>query len=156
MEKTKRERRDGVWKDPQSGIWRYRFMFKGRRYFGALPECKNKTEAKAARDRRRIAVREGRDSGGETSANFKAFVKDTFLPWIETNKSRGTYQSYKWRCDHLIAEFGKLELSEISIFAIEKFKRGQMKRKTKRGDFQSPASVNRYLQVLASIFTRAE
>src|SRR5262249_44865331 len=79
-----------------------------------------------------------------------------FLPWVQMNKSAGTYQSYKWRCDDLIKEFGKLELSELSLFGIEKFKRGQMKRITKRGSSQSAASVNRYLQILASIFTRAE
>jgi hypothetical protein len=89
-------------------------------------------------------------------ANFKAFVKDNFLPWIETNRSAQTYQSYDWRCDVLIKEFGKLDLFEISDFAIEKFKREEMKRKTRLGETQSPASVNRFLQILGSIFTRAE
>src|SRR5262245_7903680 len=36
-------------------------MYKGCRYFGTVPEAKNKTEAKEARDRRRIAVRERRE-----------------------------------------------------------------------------------------------
>lgn len=156
MEKKQRKRPGGVWQDLDSGVWRYRFMHKGRRYFGADPTWKNKGEAKAARDRRRIAVREGQEDRAEIETDFRSFVKETFLPWVETNLSPGTYQSYKWRCDHLIAAFGKLDLSEISVFAIEKFKREQMKRVTKRGASQSPASVNRYLQILASIFTRAE
>jgi integrase len=151
----KRKRQDGVWKDPDSGIWRYRFMLKGKRYFGALPQCKNKTEAKAARDRRRIAVREGREDRIEAETNFKAFVEKIFMPWVETNKSKGTYQSYRWRCDDLIKAFGSLHLQEVSQIGIERFKRDQLKRKTKRGQAQSPASVNRYLQVLASIFSRA-
>jgi integrase len=148
-----RKRPGGVWQE--SGVWRYRFMHKGKRYFGTLPDCKNKTEAKAARDRRRIAVREGREDRIEAETNFKAFVETTFLPWIETNKSTGTYQSYKWRCNDLITAFGNLDLCEVSQIAIERFKRDQLKRLTKRGDVQSPASVNRYLQVLASIFSRA-
>lgn len=152
----KRERRDGVWKDPQSGIWRYRFMHKGRRYFGTVPNAKNKTEAKAARDRRRIAVREGREEKAEAETNFKAFVKATFLPWIEMNKSASTYQTYKWRSDALIEAFGKLDLSEISTFAVEKFKREQLKRKTKRGGFPTPKTINNLLMVLESILTRAE
>src|SRR5215475_10701668 len=155
MEK-KRKRPGGVWQDPDSGVWRYRFMHKGRRYFGADPAWKNKTEAKAARDRRRIAVREGREDKAEAETNFRSFVENTFLPWVETNKSPGTYQSYKWRCDYLIEAFGKLDLSEVSQIAIERFKREQMRRETKRGEIQSPASVNRYLQILASIFTQAE
>src|SRR5262245_21272633 len=131
-------------------------MYKGHRYFGAVPEAKNKTEAKEARDRRRIAVREGREDKAEASANFKAFVENNFLPWIETNRSAQTYQSYDWRCHVLIKELGKLDLCEISDFAIEKFKREEMKRKTRLGETQSPASVNRFLQILSSIFTRAE
>ncbi|HEY7183916.1 MAG TPA: site-specific integrase [Blastocatellia bacterium] len=87
---------------------------------------------------------------------FKAFVKGNFLPWIETNRSAQTYQSYDWRRDVLIKEFGKLDLFEVSDFAIEKFKREEMKRKTRLGETQSPASVNRFLQILSSIFTRAE
>jgi site-specific recombinase XerD len=156
MEKKQKRRAGGVWQDPDSGIWRYRFMYKGHRYFGTVPEAKNKTEAKDARDRRRIAVREGREDKAEASANFKAFVENNFLPWIETNRSAQTYQSYDWRCDVLIKEFGKLDLCEISDFAIEKFKREEMKRKTRLGETQSPASVNRFLQILGSIFTRAE
>jgi site-specific recombinase XerD len=156
MEKKQKRRIGGVWQDPDSGVWRYRFMHRGKRYFGADPTWKNKGEAKAARDRRRIAVREDREDKAEADTNFKAFVEDRFLPHIETNKSPGTYQSYKWRCDDLIEAFGKLDLSQVSEIGIERFKREQLKRKTKRGAEQSAASVNRYLQILASIFTRAE
>lgn len=154
MEKKQKKRLDGVWL--RAGIWRYRFMHNGRRYFGTAPEAKNKTEARAARDRRRIAVREGREDRAEAETNFRSFVIETFLPWVETNKSAGTYQSYKWRSSILVEAFGKLDLSEVSQIGIERFKRDQLKRKTKRGAEQSPASVNRYLQILASIFTRAE
>lgn len=152
---TQRKRRDGIWRDLETGTWRYRFMYKGRRYFGADPAWKNRTEAKAARDRRRIAVREGKETVAEAETNFRSFVEGVFLPWSETNLSPGTYQSYKWRCDDLIEVFGSLELAEVSQIGIERFKRDQLKRKTKRGETQSPASVNRYLQILASIFTRA-
>lgn len=157
MEKKQRKRLGGVWQDEDSGVWRCRFMIKGKRYFQTLPDCKNKTEAKAERDRLKTLARAGKlkAESANASTNFKRFTEETFLPWAETNLSPGTYQSYKWRCDHLIAAFGKLDLSEISVFAIEKFKREQMKRVTKRGASQSPASVNRYLQILASIFTRA-
>lgn len=108
MEKKKRERHDGVWKDPDSGIWRYRFMFKGKRYFGADPLWKNKTEAKAARDKRRIAVREGRDETiASFNTNFKAFVEeDTFLPWVKLNMAAQTHRGYAWRAARLVKAFG--------------------------------------------------
>ncbi len=138
------------------GVWRYRFMLKGMRYFKALPECKNKTQAKAAEDARKTKIREGRDDGPEAGTNFRSFVKDDFLPWVEAELSPGTYQSYKWRSEALIAAFGRLDLAEVSQVAIERFKRQQQQRVTRRGEKQSPASVNRYLQILASIFTRAQ
>src|SRR5262249_55210269 len=90
------------------------------------------------------------------SHNFKQFVADQFLPFVEANKSAGTQQSYRWRCMDLIDAFGQFDLSEISTFTVEKFKREQLKRQTKRGETQSPASVNRYLQLLGSILSYAE
>src|SRR5262245_47998839 len=131
-------------------------MYKGCRYFGTVPEAKNKTEARAARDRRRIAVREGREDKAEASANFKAFVKDHFLPHIETNMAATTYENYQWRTSHLIKTFGSLDLREISSFAIEKFKRQEMARITSRGKAQSKSAVNGLLRALGSIFTLAE
>src|SRR5215467_12966189 len=97
----KRSRQDGVWKDPDSGIWRYRFMHKGRRYFAAVPNAKNKSEAKAARDRRRIAVRDGRDDKAAAASIFKVFVKEVFLPHVETNMAPSTYRNYKCRTGRL-------------------------------------------------------
>lgn len=155
MQKKQRKRQDGIWKDQASGVWRYRFMHNGRRYFGADPAWKNKSDAKAARDRRRIAVREGRETVAEAETNFKTFVNQTFLPWAETNLAEGTYASYRWRCEVLIESFGSLELSQISQIGIERFKRWQLQKDTVRGNKSSPANVNRYLQILASIFTRA-
>src|SRR5262249_15888154 len=138
------------------GIWRYRFMLNGRRYFKALPEIENKSQARAAEEARKTRIREGQDDEAGASANFRDFVRDTFLPWAETNLAPGTYRSYKWRSEDLCQAFGELEISEISRLGVEKLKREQLKRKTKRGDLQTPASVNRYLQSLGSIPSLAE
>jgi len=138
-----------------NGVWRYRFMHKGKSYFKSLPGVRTKTDARAAEDARKTKVREGRDDEPDTSTNFRAFVEETFLPWAETNLSPGSYQSYKWRCDVLIEAFGKMDIADVSQIAIEKLKRAELKRVTIRKATQSAASVNRTLQVLASIFTRA-
>lgn len=150
---AKKSKRNRVWK--VKGIWRYRFMENGRDVFKSLPGVKTKRDAIAAMEARRTKVREGRDDEPDTSTNFKAFIEETFLPWAETNLSPGSCKSYKWRCDVLIDAFGKLDISAISQIAIEKFKRLELKRVTIRKAPQSAASVNRTLQVLASIFTRA-
>lgn len=156
MEKKKPKIRQGVWEE--SGVFRCRFMVRGQRYFQTLPDCKNRTEAKAERDRLKTLARAGKLKAGESAAstNFKRFVEEIFLPHVQANKQPGTAQSYGWRCADLVAVFGKLDLPEVSTFAVEKFKREQRKRRTIRGSEQSPASVNRYLQILASVFTHAE
>src|SRR5262245_57840710 len=158
MEKSRkeRERRDGLWKDPESGIWRYRFMFRRKRYFGSCPEAKTKSEARAARDRRRIAVREGREEKAEAGINFKAFVKETFLLHVEINMAATTHINYKSRSGQLIKTFGPLDLQQITTFAVEKFKRAELARITRRGKTQSAAAVNGLLLALGSIFTLAE
>lgn len=156
MEKKQKRRRDGVWQDEDSKIWRYRFMFQGKRYFGADPTWKNKGEAKAARDRRRIAVREGREDKTEADANFRSFAEDVFLPYVETNMSKATYRTYKSNAGRLIRAFGSLELSAVSVFAVEKFKREELARITNRGKTGSVAAINGLLQTLGSIFTVAE
>lgn len=144
-----------VWKDEESGIFRYRFMINGRRYFVTLPGVTTWKDARAAEEAHKTRVREGRGDEPDTPTNFKAFVEEAFLAWAETNLSPGSYKSYKWRCDVLIEAFGKLDISAISQIAIEKFKRQELKRVTIRKAPQSAASVNRTLQVLASIFSRA-
>jgi integrase len=156
MEKKQRERRDGVWKDATSGVWRYRFMFKGRRYFGTVPNARNKSEARCARDRRRIAVREGRDEKAEAETNFRSFVEETFLPYIKTNMAAQTYRGYKWRSARLVKAFGSLELAHVSTFGVERFKRQELERETKHGKAPTPGTVNECLTVLGSILTLAE
>jgi site-specific recombinase XerD len=78
------------------------------------------------------------------------------LPWVEMNRSAATVRSYRSRCGDLIKAFGDLELSQVSPFGIEKFKKEQLRRVTKRKRAQTPASVNRSLLTLGSIYTRAE
>src|SRR5262245_31651394 len=97
MDKKQRKHLDGVWQDPDSGVWRYRFMLGGQRYFGTVPNAKTKAEAKAARNQRQIAVLEGREIGPNVETNFRLFVIETFLPWVEMNLRPKTYRSYKWR-----------------------------------------------------------
>jgi hypothetical protein len=45
MEKGQKRRIGGVWQDPDSGVWRYRFICKGRRYL----KCERKTILLAGR-----------------------------------------------------------------------------------------------------------
>lgn len=148
-----RKIKDGIWEE--SGVWRYRFMVNGKRYFVANPLWKNRTEAKAARDKHRTAAREGRADVGAVSTNFRVFAQEAFLPWVKLNKSATTYQTYTWRTAELVKAFGKLNLDEVSTFGVEKFKREQLKRDTRRGSTQTPGTVNACLLVLGSILTYA-
>jgi integrase len=140
----------------ENGIWRYRFSFKGRRYFESLPGVKTRQHARDAESDRRLRLRNGEESVLSRNVNFRRFVEEEFLPHVQANRSPKTYQSYKWRCDVMIAAFGDLSLPEITSFAVERFRRDQMKRETRPGVKQSASSVNAYGNLLGSIYSRAE
>jgi integrase len=112
-----------------------------------------KTEAKAARDRRRIAVREGREEQQQAAQTFEEFVRDVYLPWAKDHKR--SYQSDSWRAEVLIKAFGKQPLAEFGVFAIEKFKKERREGKTIRKDKRAPASVNREIELLSKILSLA-
>lgn len=139
-----------------NGIWRYRFMLKGKRYFKALPECRYKPDAEAAEAARKLKILQGRDHEPDCGTNFRRFVEEEYLPYIKASKSPVTYSNYAWRCTVLIEAFGEFDLSEVTTARYERFKRDQMGRTTIRKTIQAPGSVNQFSMTLASIFTRAE
>src|SRR5262249_49343830 len=127
-------------------------MLRGKRYFVNLPDCKTKTDARAAEERLKTEARAGKLAS--SSQSFAEFVKCEYLPYSQTNKL--SYADDRQRSKILIEAFGRFALNEISTFSVEKFKREQLKRVTKRKRQQSSATVNRYLMLLSAILSYAE
>lgn len=91
----------------------------------------------------------GRPTG---SAVFIEFAEKVYLPWSKENKRSTSDQYY---IDVFRAFFKRKTFAEISSMLIEKFKSERRKTPTKLGKPRKPASVNRELECLSSIFSMA-
>jgi len=142
--------------------WFYDFSIRGVRYRGAIPEARNKDQAKQAETRERNSVFDGKyGSRRVRQPKLKDFVRDTLLPWAEVN--RQSWSKDASRLKPILEFFGEKRLDDISSFLIEKYK---TKRKTTPiirvmadgaavSKPRSVATVNRELSLLSRIFSIA-
>jgi integrase len=144
--------------------WRYAFTIRGVRYRAAIPEARTQFEAERAEVEAKQAVFEGKYGRPTGEYDFAKFVGDpdakddefeagTYLAWAKENKR--SWRHDRFRAKVLIEFFKDKTFAQISPMLIEKFKSERRKSLTKRGTQRSPASVNRELELLSGIFTRA-
>lgn len=102
-------------------------------------------------------LRQQIESGSATTAEITLakFIDTVYLGWAEVNHTPSHYQSDRWRTRVLAEHFGHLRITEISTFAVERFKRSYLSETTRRGERRSPASVNRCLQLLSKMLSMA-
>lgn len=148
--------------------WRYAFTIRGVRYRASIPEARTKYEAEQAEIEAKKAVFEGRYGRPTGESDFAGFVGDpdaegfefeegTFLAWAKENKK--SWRNDVSRVRTLLQRFGGKTFAQISPLAIEKYKSDRRKTtvvfKLKPARERSLASVNRELELLSRIFTRA-
>ena len=131
-----------------------KFDFDGQTYY---PSTKG---AKTLADFKRLEADAIRDAaagklGKRQRPRLADFIRDHYLPWAKIHHKPSNHQSDRWRCDVLIAAFGKLRLDEITAFRIEQFKRERMTAPTKHGKVRAPASVNHEITLLSAILRLA-
>lgn len=128
-------------------IWHYDFMIRGRRYRGAIPEARTKSQAERVESQKREEVYSGTYEPFRKDATFRQFVEAEYLPIAKENTRKFTcnvgYQSKK-----LIEQFGDRLLGEITHFEIERWLLEQ--RRTYSG-----ATVNHFIKRLNAIYNRA-
>jgi integrase len=132
-------------------VWWYAFMIDGERYRKAIPEAKNKTEAKNAEAAARTAVLNGTYELPADSQTFREFANEVYLPWAK--ESKRSDETYKVAA--LVEHFGNKPLSKITATMIEKYMNLRKKGITRYNRLRSAASVNRELTVLSRIFSLA-
>lgn len=133
-------------------VWWYDFMVNGVRYRKPIKQARNLTQARDAETEARAAVIDGRYRAVK-AVRFEKFVTETYLPWAQSNKR--SYKADYWRSKALIESFGHLNLEEISVFAIERYKQDRKQGMSKYRRQRSPASVNREFELLSRILTMA-
>jgi integrase len=134
--------------------WHYAFAIRGVRYRGSIPEARTKYEAEQAEHKIRGDVFEGRYGRPSGAQDFVAFVEEVYKPWArENNRSWST--SVRYTLPPLCEWFKGKSFAQISPLLIEKYKRERRESITNRGTQRKPATVNREIQLLSTIFTLA-
>ncbi|HEX8336974.1 MAG TPA: site-specific integrase [Pyrinomonadaceae bacterium] len=134
--------------------WHYAFSIRGVRYRGSISEARTKFEADQAENRIRGDVFEGRYGRPSGARDFVSFVEEVYKPWAQEN-NRSWSTSVCYTLPPLCEWFKGKTFAQISPLLIEKYKRDRRESMTNRGTQRKPATVNRELQLLSTIFTLA-
>ena len=134
--------------------WRYAFTIRGVRYRASIPEARTKYEAEQAETEAKKAVFEGRYGRPTGAQDFCRFVDEVYKPSVIAN-NRSWSTSIRYTLPVLCEWFAGKTFAQISPLLIEKFKRERRATITKRGTARRPATVNRELQLLSTIFSLA-
>jgi integrase len=141
---------DPNWED---AIWVVEFSLRGQYVKEALPEARTRKQAEQAETNLRQAIFDRRFNPTSRTTLLSDFIDRVYIPFTkENNKS---WKDDQQRVKEVKAFFGKSAVQEIEAMQIEKFKSDLRKRKTKLNRLMSPATVNRYLQVLSKVLSMA-
>lgn len=132
--------------------WHYDFQIEGVRYRAAIPSARNKSDAETEETKKRAEVLEGRFEKPKKVPTLNEFAK-IYSDWARGNKA--SWKSDETHLKTLKAKFGKLQLNQITRFAIEKLKSELQQTTTRRRTVYAPSSVNRLLHTLSKLMTLA-
>lgn len=134
--------------------WHLDVKINGRRHRVLIPNARTRKQAEQAEVVLRQELFETRfDPQPKEIPLFSDFVDEHFLPWSRTNKR--SWYADNWRAKSLKQFFAGKRLNEITPLLIESFKSKERERVSQRGAQQSPASVNRKLELLSRILSMA-
>jgi integrase len=136
----------------RGGHWHFTKTINGMRYRCALPTARTKAQAEQAEREELRKIHEGTYGKPTGSTVFIDFAESVYLPWSKENK-RST--SDKYYVEVFKAFFKRKTFAELSPMLIEKFKSERRKTPTRAGKPRRPASINRELECLSSIFSMA-
>lgn len=122
--------------------------------------------AQEAEDRVRVSLADGTfippdERKLSETISFRDFVMNKYLPWSQVQHSEGHHRRAKGIIDsHLMEEFGNVDLSAIRRADIEAYKLKRAESTYKMPNWYNskqttPATVNREIACLGSIFTLA-
>jgi integrase len=149
-----------VWKDTD-GRWRLDYTdANGKRKRVRLPVGTTKESARAILAQRVGEVQRANFLGVHSVESLKHktfwdFVEKEYLPSCQVRNTPETYLSKTGLADRLKPIFGHMPLRTITVADIEKFADREAGRKKKNGDVVRPATVNRKLLFLSSVFKAA-
>jgi integrase len=134
--------------------WYFDIIMNGVRHRDLIPNARTKKQAEDAEIAFRQELFEARFKPKvEDVPLLSDFIDEHFLPWSRDNKR--SWYADGWRSKSLKKFFAGRRLDEITPLLIEKFKSKELEKISERGTKQSPASVNRKLELLSRILSMA-
>ncbi|HKX26996.1 MAG TPA: site-specific integrase [Blastocatellia bacterium] len=134
--------------------WYFDIRINGVRHRDLIPHARTKKQAEEAEIAFRQELYEARFKPKvENVPLLSDFIDEHFLPWSRANKK--SWHTDRWRSKSLKKFFAGRRLDEITPLLIEKFKSKEFEKISARGTRQSPASVNRKLELLSRMLSMA-
>src|SRR5262245_22481851 len=130
--------------------WYYDFIHKGQRYTGSFGQV-SRTVAKEELARKKAEVVEGRlnPAKARKSPRFDAFAEE-YLEWVKINRKPETYRRLGFTIPRLASFFGQKQLSEITAWHIEQYK------KARKDAGMLPSTINLDLSVINAMLRKAQ
>ncbi len=135
------------------GTWVVEFNLRGHRVKEAIPEAGTKKQAEQVETQIKQAIFDKKFNRASAVTRFSDFVDGVFLPWARENKR--SWEDDEQRSKKLKEFFGQRTIRDITPMLIEKFKSELRKSDSRYERPFSPATVNRYLQVLSRVLSMA-
>lgn len=137
----------------ERGTWVVEFSLRGHYVKEAVPEARTKKQAEQVEIQIQQAIFDRKYNRASAVTRFSDFVDGVFLPWARENKR--SWEDDEQRAGKLKEFFGQRAIRDITPMLIEKFKSELRKSDSKYKRPYSPATVNRYLQVLSRVLSMA-
>lgn len=137
----------------ERGTWVVEFSLRGHYVKEAVPEARTKKQAEQVEVQIQQAIFDRKYNRASSVTRFSDFVNGVFRPWARENKR--SWKDDEQRAEKLKEFFGQRAIRDITPMLIEKFKSDLRKSDSRYERPYSPATVNRYLQVLSRILSMA-
>ena len=137
----------------EHGTWVVEFSLRGHYIKEAIPEARTRKQAEQVETQIMQAIFDRKYNRASAVTRFSDFVDDVFLPWTRENKR--SWEDDEQRVGKVKEFFGQRAIRDITPMLIEKFKSELRKSDSRYKRPFSPATVNRYLQVLSRVLSMA-
>jgi integrase len=137
-------------------IVRYYFhkTIEGVRYRILIKTARTLKQAEQAARQIQAEIHEGEYGRPKGLMTLRDFFDKKYLPWAKANKR--SWKDDDSRSKPILAVFGNKQLREVTPKMIESYKTQRHNSITRRKERRTKATVNRELQLLSRIFSRAK
>lgn len=146
-----------VYRDKKTKRFFIQFQLNGEPYKERLPDSTTRRDAEKIEVRvksQMLLEQHGMDTQ-RSSVTFERFIQDVYLPFVENNHSRDSFEKAIDICKAALPFLKGKTMKQIKPADIERFKQHRAELLTQHGTPRKPATVARELSILSKIFSLA-